>query len=130
MNKAHWLTARILILLLALSAPTYAWNSRGHMMVAAVAYKQLTPAVKDRVEAILLLNPDRPNWVAMIPAGTSPADRKMMLFMIAATWPTGSSRTTPFMMTDRTGAIDRRRMAPLIAIQGLMTLRGTSTGTS
>jgi hypothetical protein len=96
MNKAHWLTARILILLLALSAPTYAWNSRGHMMVAAVAYKQLTPATKNRVEAILLLNPDRPNWVAMIPAGTSPANRKMMLFMIAATWPDRIKQNSAF----------------------------------
>src|SRR2546423_5309115 len=87
MKKVSRLLASSLILMIAFSVPSYGWNNRGHMMVAAVAYKQLKPAVKNRVEAILRLNPDRPNWVAMIPAGTSAANKKMMLFMIAATWP-------------------------------------------
>jgi hypothetical protein len=57
------------------------------MMVAAVAYEQLTQRTKDRVEALLVLNPDRDNWFALIPPGTSAARTKKMLFMIAATWP-------------------------------------------
>ena len=83
----HRLVGPLAVILIALNAPAYAWNPRGHMMVAAVAYSKLKPAVKGRVQTILLLNPDRPNWVAMIPAGTSPANKKKMLFMIAATWP-------------------------------------------
>src|SRR4030095_16028360 len=68
------------------SIPSYAWNNRGHMMVAAVAYQKLTQAKKDRVDALLALNPDRDNWFDLIPEGTSAARTKMMIFMIAATW--------------------------------------------
>jgi S1/P1 Nuclease len=68
------------------SLPSYAWNGRGHMMVAAVAYQKLTPQAKDRVDALLLLNPDRDNWFELIPEGTSVARTKMLIFMIAATW--------------------------------------------
>ena len=57
------------------------------LMVAAVAYQKLTPQTRDRVEALLLLNPDRGHWLALIPPGTSAARTGMMLFMIAATWP-------------------------------------------
>ena len=53
-------------------------------MVAAVAYQKLTQA--KRVDALLLLNPDRDNWFSLIPEGTSEARTKMLLFMIAATW--------------------------------------------
>jgi S1/P1 Nuclease len=72
----------------ALLAPQYAftWNGRGHMMVAALAYQKLNQATKDRVDALLLLNPDRDNWLDLIPAGTSAPKRKMMIFTIAATW--------------------------------------------
>ena len=66
--------------------PAYAWNDYGHMSVAYVAYKKLTPQTRNKVNALLAKNPDFPNWVALIPAGTSPADKNLMLFMIAATW--------------------------------------------
>jgi hypothetical protein len=56
-------------------------------MVAAVAYQKLTKKTKDRVTALLMFNPDRVHWFDLIPAGTSAAKTKMMLFMIAATWP-------------------------------------------
>jgi len=72
--------------LLVCSASASAWNSRSHMMIAAVAYTRLTPAVKTRVDELLRLNPDRDNWSALIPAGTSATRKKMMRFMIAATW--------------------------------------------
>jgi S1/P1 Nuclease len=77
-----------IVLVVALLVPQYAftWNGRGHMMVAAVAYQKLNQATKGRVDALLLLNPDRDNWLDLIPAGTSAPKRKMMIFMIAATW--------------------------------------------
>src|SRR5262245_14511587 len=62
------------------SVPAYAWNNRGHMMVAAVAYQKLTQAKKDRIDALLALNPDRDNWFDLIPAGTSEARTKMFIF--------------------------------------------------
>jgi len=57
------------------------------MAVAYVAYQQLSPEKKDRVDALLKLNPDRKNWLVLIPKGTSKEDRRAMIFMIAATWP-------------------------------------------
>ena len=77
-----------IVLGVALLVPQYAltWHGRGHMMVAAVAYQKLNQATKDRVDALLLLNPDRDNWFDLIPATTSAPKRKMMVFMIAATW--------------------------------------------
>jgi hypothetical protein len=61
-------------------------QQRAHV-VAAVSYSQLKPEICTKVDALLRLNPDRPNWLDLIPAGTSAADKKKMLFMIAATWP-------------------------------------------
>lgn len=64
----------------------YGWNDRGHMMVAAVAYNKLTQQKKNRVDALLLLNPDKDNWIKLIPQGTSSTQKKTLMFMIAATW--------------------------------------------
>jgi len=86
MNRGYQLIACALLLMIPLSVPSYGWDDRGHMMVAAVAYQKLTPKTKARVDALLLLNPDRVNWFALIPPGTSAARTKMMIFVIAATW--------------------------------------------
>jgi hypothetical protein len=86
MHRASWLIACSLALMIADRVPAYGWNTRGHMMVAAVAYQQLTQKTKDRVDALLLLNPDRVHWFDLIPAGTSAAKTTMMIFLIAATW--------------------------------------------
>ena len=75
-----------LALILASTSTSHAWNAQGHMMVAAVAYNNLTQQTKDRVDALLLLNPDRDNWFALIPQGASATKKKKMVFMIAATW--------------------------------------------
>jgi hypothetical protein len=57
------------------------------MTVAFVAYENLTPQVRDRVDALIKLNPKYQDWMALIPPETSAAARNEMLFMIAATWP-------------------------------------------
>jgi hypothetical protein len=86
MKKSTHVIIGVLVVILVSSPMSYAWNGRGHMMVAAVAYQKLNQATKDRVDALLLLNPDRDNWFDLIPATTSAPKRKMMIFMIAATW--------------------------------------------
>jgi S1/P1 Nuclease len=63
-----------------------AWNDRGHMTVAYLAYKQLTPATKARVKVLLQINPFYDRWAAAVPAGVSAADKDMIIFMLAATW--------------------------------------------
>ena len=86
--KTARLYASCLMVSLLVPATLPAWNDEGHMTVAYVAYKQLSPTTKARVDSLLQLNPYYSSkWMAMIPAGTSQDDTKMMVFMIAATWP-------------------------------------------
>lgn len=82
-------TIKILVfslLLALLSVNSYAWNNSGHMMVALLAYKKLTPKARDRVDGLLAMNPKIKEWRSVIPASPSSETGRMMLFMIAATW--------------------------------------------
>ena len=79
--------------------PVFAWNDEGHMAVAFLAYRKLEPAKRERVNALLKLNPYYSSWRAAIPAGTSKADTDSMIFMIASTWP-DQIRTDPKYMDD------------------------------
>jgi S1/P1 Nuclease len=72
----------LLFLTLAFTRTASAWNSFGHMMIAAVAYEQLTPAARSRVAQLLRLNPDYPGWISH----TAKGERDELAFVIAATW--------------------------------------------
>lgn len=78
--------AVVVVLIAGVGAPTYAWNSFGHMAVAYVAYQKMTPQARTRVKALLAMNPKYNDWVAWVPPNTAPADKDMMVFMLAATW--------------------------------------------
>jgi S1/P1 Nuclease len=78
--------ASALVLVLALGVPSYAWSGPGHMAVAYVAYQNLTPQVRSRVDELIRLNPKFDQWNQTIPGSTSAAKRRLMLFMIASTW--------------------------------------------
>ncbi len=60
-----------------------AWNARGHMTVAAIAWERMTPLARQRAAALLMLNPDYQEWVRNKPV----ADHGRIAFMEAATWP-------------------------------------------
>jgi len=78
-------TAKLLacLCLLPLATSSGAWNSKGHMTVAAAAWKDLTPDARAKAIALLRLNPDYPAWVQ----GVAPADADTVAFVRAATWP-------------------------------------------
>jgi hypothetical protein len=86
MNRVERLCAALL-LASSISSPALAWNDKGHMMVAFLAYQQLNQATRARVAVLLELNPQFNSWKQMIPAGTPTADRPALIFAIAATWP-------------------------------------------
>jgi hypothetical protein len=67
-----------------------AWDDFGHMLVAAVAYKQIqaTPAVRAKVDALIKLNPKYATWTAGVPA----AQRAQLAFLMAARWPDAIKR--------------------------------------
>src|SRR6266852_4412741 len=52
----------LVISLIMLTGPAQAWWDEGHMQIAYLAYNRLTPAVKDRADALLRLNPDYATW--------------------------------------------------------------------
>src|SRR3974390_2951067 len=72
------------LMLTFLSAGTAsAWDSFGHMMVAAVAYDNLTPAARTKAVQLLKLNTDYKTWIK----GVAKAKQGKTAFMMAATWP-------------------------------------------
>jgi hypothetical protein len=60
-----------------------AWNGKGHMTVAAAAWKDMSPQARAKASALLRLNPDYPSWVRNV----APADGDLVAFVKAATWP-------------------------------------------
>jgi hypothetical protein len=99
---------RLLLLVLVFlsgDVPCYAWDSFGHMEVAYLAYQKLAPATRARVWTLLQLNPDFATWEKTIPAGTSDADKQVMIFMIASIWADEIKNIAPYKdrFTDDTG---------------------------
>jgi hypothetical protein len=64
-----------------------AWNDKGHMVVAYIAYSKLTPAVRARADDLLRRSPYYGEWERSIPAVSSDAEKRLWIFMRAATWP-------------------------------------------
>jgi hypothetical protein len=94
--------ALILVVSVGLSPCLMAWDGEGHMMVAALAWRQLSSdALRNRVTTLLKLNPDYSKWQSMILAGTAANDVPQMIFMIAATWP-DQIKTEPGYANDKT----------------------------
>ncbi len=77
------LSAAILVGTVVISSPSLAWNNFGHMEVAAVAWSKLDPAVKEKVSALIKLNP----MFDVLAQGASDAEKDQIAFVRAATWP-------------------------------------------
>jgi hypothetical protein len=70
-----------LILVLA-ATPLQAWFGGGHMMVAYIAYRNLAPDTRARVDALLKLNPMYTAWTQDVAVDQKP----LIAFLKAATW--------------------------------------------
>jgi S1/P1 nuclease len=90
-TQNSWRAAGLAVLL-AMAAgiqPGFAWNDRGHMSVGYVAYERLKPATRDRVNALLKLNPKYNDWAGKVDKqmpNATPDDKNLMIFMLATTW--------------------------------------------
>jgi len=80
MRSIHIVAA---VMALAAHSTSHAWNSRGHMVVAAVAWDHLTPKARTRATALLKLNPNYQKWIKDVAV----RDRRQTAFVRAATWP-------------------------------------------
>ena len=61
-----------------------AWNKTGHTAIASIAYSNLEPKAKQRVDALLRKHPDYQKWVEGI---TTEKERSRAAFLAAANWP-------------------------------------------
>jgi hypothetical protein len=62
--------------------PLHAWFNGGHMVVAYIAYQNLTPQTKARVDALLKLNKMYAAWTK----GVTAKQKGLTAFVHAATW--------------------------------------------
>ena len=72
----------VAVLAMLAASPASAWFDMGHMIIAAVAWAQLQPAAREKIAALLKLNPDYPAWTA----GVAEERRDGIAFVHAATW--------------------------------------------
>jgi len=77
---AAW-TATLLV-----AFPASAWNFAGHRIVAAIAYQNLTPQARARVDDLIRRHPDY-TTILTKDAPTDPAARARAAFLTASTWP-------------------------------------------
>ena len=80
-------TCLLFIVILSLPEPASAWNATGHQLVARIAWNAMTPAVRQRVMALLGAAPSDACLGELMPADTRPlAARRREFFMDASTW--------------------------------------------
>ena len=65
------------------TSPVQAWNDTGHMVVAYIAYQNLTQTTRARVDELLKTNPMYETWIK----GVKAKQRGLVAFISAATWP-------------------------------------------
>jgi hypothetical protein len=68
------------------AVPVRAWNPDGHMLVAFIAYRHLTPAARVKAGNLLKLNPFYASWTAPLPANASAERKRRRAFILAGTW--------------------------------------------
>ena len=91
-NLKRMLPALAGLTLLGFATPhVSAWNGTGHMVVAEIAYNNLSPKTKAAVDALLSQHRDYALWISEMPAGYT--DKPRWAFMKAATWPDDIRKT-------------------------------------
>lgn len=76
----------VVLTLLILVMPAQAWNGKGHMTVAYIAYKNLDPAVQQKVDALLERHPDFAK-LRQFAGNPNSENYHLIIFLTAATWP-------------------------------------------
>ena len=81
------LLAVLTALALLPAAPAHAWDDVGHMTVASIAWRRLSPAARARAVALLRAAPSDAGLAQLRPNAGGPEARDRALFARAATWP-------------------------------------------
>ena len=75
------------ILLLAANHVALAWSSAGHMLIAAEAYRDLSPRLQAKVTDLLKFHPQYDNWAKAFASGPGNMDLATYVFVRSSTWP-------------------------------------------
>ena len=78
------LCASVAVLLLQTNA--YSWSGGGHQVIAAEAYRQLSPELKAKVTDILKAHPDYGKWTNSFSQESTNLDLATFVFMRCSTW--------------------------------------------
>jgi S1/P1 nuclease len=80
-----------LLILITCEIQATAWNRVGHMESAAIAYREMSPAMRSRIFPILGQHPNYPVWrqdyESLRPSLPNSVDIGMYIFMRASVWP-------------------------------------------
>ena len=82
----------VLLTVLVLPGNAVAWNAKGHWITAYVAYKNLTPVARSRVDKLLRIHPDYARWRVRALPGTPSGSiilssaTNLAIFIQASTW--------------------------------------------
>lgn len=76
----------VCILILGISERAFGWGTTGHEVVAYIAYQQLTQAQRNRVDALVRLNPCYSEWQQTV-TSLPTSQQSVGIYMLAATWP-------------------------------------------
>jgi hypothetical protein len=79
--------ALLLISCLFPASDARAWNATGHQVIAEIAWRNLTPAVRDKVLTLLKQHPHFAKRLDSADPNSEPVDYALRVFQRAATWP-------------------------------------------
>ncbi len=79
--------AAVAIALFTAGSPARAWNAAGHEAIAALAYNQLTPATRSKVDALLARHPAVAKWDSDHTRYARKFDLASYRFLEASVWP-------------------------------------------
>jgi len=96
--------------MICLALPALPWNATGHRVIASIAYDNLTPAARARVDDLIRRHPDYQS-LFLKDAPADPAQRDREAFLAASVWP-DQIRTDPRFYDDTQRSA---RPTPLLA---------------
>ena len=76
----------VLLFLGAINLRCLAWSGSGHKVIAAIAYRQLSPSLKEKTVELLMSHPDYEKWEIAFSANSN-LDFATFIFMRSSTWP-------------------------------------------
>src|SRR5215467_3788912 len=71
----------VLVVLVAVARSAFAWSSAGHMVIAAGAYRDLSPKLQEKVTACLKAHPEYESWAKAYSSGPSNIDFSSYIFL-------------------------------------------------